>query len=87
MVLVTRINKVEQFYVNEDMIEFIEETPDTVISLNTGKKIVVMERAETVIAKIREQRIMVHHAIVDGSPPVKREIPTDAAPARLAPKT
>jgi flagellar protein FlbD len=75
LVLVTRINKVEQFYVNEDMIEFIEETPDTVISLNTGKKIVVMESAETVIARIREQRIMVHHAVVDGNPPVKREIP------------
>lgn len=80
MVLVTRINKVEQFYVNEDMIEFIEETPDTVISLNTGKKIVVMESAETVIARIREQRIMVHHAIIDGSPTVKREIPYEDEP-------
>ena len=36
MILVTRFNKKDQFYVNEDMIEFIEETPDTVVSLNTG---------------------------------------------------
>jgi flagellar protein FlbD len=38
MILVTRINKVTQFYLNEDLIEYIEETPDTIISLNTGKK-------------------------------------------------
>jgi len=54
MILVTRINKVEQFYVNEEKIEFIEETPDTIISLESGKKIVVMERAEEVIARIVE---------------------------------
>jgi flagellar protein FlbD len=54
MILVTRINKVEQFYVNEDKIEFIEETPDTIISLESGKKIVVMEPAQEVIARIIE---------------------------------
>ncbi|MDR2664984.1 MAG: flagellar FlbD family protein [Oscillospiraceae bacterium] len=74
MVLVTRINKVEQFYVNEDMIEFIEETPDTVISLNTGKKVVVMEAAETVISRIREQKGMIMRAIAEGSPRVRRDI-------------
>lgn len=56
MILVTRINKREQFYVNEDLIEFIEETPDTIISLESGKKIVVMEAAELVIERILEQR-------------------------------
>jgi flagellar protein FlbD len=56
MILVTRINKVEQFYVNEDKIEFIEETPDTIISLESGKKIVVMETAQQVIHLIMETR-------------------------------
>lgn len=56
MILLTRINKVEQFYVNEDKIEFIEETPDTVISLESGRKIVVMEPAELVIQRIFETR-------------------------------
>ena len=56
MILVTRINKVEQFYVNEEMIEFIEETPDTIISLESGKKIVVMETAIEVIKKIHEEK-------------------------------
>ena len=57
MILLTRINKVTQFYLNEDMIEFIEETPDTIISLNTGKKIAVMESPIEVIEKIREEKI------------------------------
>jgi flagellar protein FlbD len=65
MVLVTRINKVEQFYVNEDMIEFIEETPDTVISLESNKKIVVMEPAQIVIDRIREERVKLHAAKED----------------------
>lgn len=65
MILVTRINKVEQFYVNEDMIEFIEETPDTVISLTSGKKIIVMESAHEVIGRIREERAGLRRAIED----------------------
>lgn len=62
MILVTRINKVTQFYMNEDMIEFIEETPDTIVSLNTGKKVAVMESALEVIAKIREEKIAIKRA-------------------------
>jgi len=62
MILVTRINKVSQFYVNEDMIEFIEETPDTILSLNTGKKIAVMESAIDVVEKIREEKLRIKRA-------------------------
>ena len=59
MILLTRINKVTQFYLNEDMIEFIEETPDTIISLNTGKKFAVMESPIEVIEKIRAEKILI----------------------------
>jgi len=62
MILVTRINKVSQFYVNEDMIEFIEETPDTILTLNTGKKIAIMESAIDVVEKIREEKIRIRRA-------------------------
>ena len=62
MILVTRINKVSQFYVNEDMIEFIEETPDTILTLNTGKKIAVMESAIDIVEKIREEKIRIKRA-------------------------
>ena len=62
MILVTRINKVDEFYVNEDMIEFLEETPDTILSMNTGKKIAVMETAIDIVEKIREEKIRVLRA-------------------------
>ena len=58
----------EQFYVNDEKIEFIEETPDTVISLESGKKIVVMESAEEVISRIVEFR---RH--IPALPPVKHK--------------
>ncbi|MCL1976138.1 MAG: flagellar FlbD family protein [Firmicutes bacterium] len=56
MIKVTRINKVEQFYLNDEKIEFIEETPDTVISLESGKKILVMESAQEIIERIIEYK-------------------------------
>ena len=62
MILVTRLNKASQFYVNEDMIEFIEETPDTIVTLNTGKKITVSENALEIIEKIREEKIRIRRA-------------------------
>ena len=62
MILVTRINKKTQFYVNEDMIEFIEETPDTILSLNTGKRVVVMETALEVIQRIHDEKVRIRRA-------------------------
>ena len=43
MIYLTRLNG-EKIMVNIDMIELMEETPDTVVTLNTGKKFVVKER-------------------------------------------
>ena len=57
MIKVTRINKVEQYWINEEMIEFIEETPDTIISLESGKKVSVAESADEVIRLMKEQQI------------------------------
>jgi len=58
MVLVTRLNG-KEFYVNPDLIVFIEETPDTVISLSDGRKLVVLEEARLVIERIIEYRTSV----------------------------
>jgi len=62
MILVTRLNKASQFYVNEDMIEFIEETPDTILTMNTGKKVNVSEEALEIVEKIREEKIRIRKA-------------------------
>ncbi len=51
MIKLTRLNGTV-FYVNSEMIEFIESTPDTVITLSDDKKLVVDESVDEVIEKI-----------------------------------
>ena len=55
MVKLTKING-QEFFINSDLMEFIESTPDTIISLTTGKKVIVKETAEVVIEKIIEYK-------------------------------
>ena len=51
MIKVTRLNDSE-LVINTDLIEFIEAIPDTIISLTTGKKIMVKEAVDEVISKV-----------------------------------
>lgn len=51
MIDVTRLND-KTLTVNCDLIEFIEETPDTVITFTNGTKIVVKESAEEIKNRI-----------------------------------
>ncbi|HLK59816.1 MAG TPA: flagellar FlbD family protein [Chthonomonadaceae bacterium] len=55
MIKVTRFNQSE-LLVNSDLIEFIETTPDTVITLITGRKVLVRETAEEVRQRILAYR-------------------------------
>lgn len=54
MIQVTKLNKRDTFWINENLIEFIEETPDTVISLATGRKVIVAESAAALAQMVRE---------------------------------
>ena len=47
MIEVTKMNGIK-ILINPDLIEMVEETPDTVISFTTGKKIIVKERRQEV---------------------------------------
>ena len=47
MIDLTRLNGVN-FTVNCDLIESIEETPDTVVTLTTGKKLIVKESRQQI---------------------------------------
>jgi flagellar protein FlbD len=51
MIHLTRLNQAP-LVVNADLIEHIEMTPDTVIVLTTGQKILVRETANEVIEKV-----------------------------------
>lgn len=44
--------KGKSFYLNAELIEQIEELPDTMITLIGGKKIRVKERAQIVVEKV-----------------------------------
>ncbi len=51
MISVTRFNGT-RFYLNAELIQTVEGTPDTVISLTNGVKIIVKEPPETVVDRI-----------------------------------
>jgi flagellar protein FlbD len=55
MIRLTRINETE-FYVNGDLIEFVDTTPDTVLTLTTGEKVRVRESAEEVVERVVEYK-------------------------------
>jgi len=57
MIRVTKLND-EQIVINDDLIEFVESTPDTIISLTDGKKIMVRETPDEIIKRVAAFRRM-----------------------------
>jgi len=51
MITVTRLNHTP-LVINPDLIVFIEETPDTIITLSNGEKIVIQETVGEVMRKV-----------------------------------
>ena len=51
MIRLTKLNGV-QFILNCELIETIEQTPDTIISTTNGKKFVVTETIEKIVEKV-----------------------------------
>jgi len=69
VVCLTRINH-QPLTIRCSLIEYVDTTPDTVLSLTTGEKMIVMETADQVVARVVE-----HHRLrLDWSRtlPVKR---------------
>lgn len=65
MIRVTRLNG-QEFYVNADMIEFVEATPDTVISLYSSRRVIVRETPEEIQKAIiaYKKEILVHLPVI-----------------------
>ncbi len=55
MIQLTRLNNA-RLAVNCDLIKYIEEAPDTVLTLLNGEKLVVRETTEQVIERVRDFR-------------------------------
>jgi len=58
MILLTKING-QQIVLNCDLIECIEETPDTVITLTNNDKVIVRDRMVEIIDMVVRYRRMV----------------------------
>ncbi len=86
MIMLTRISG-SGFVLNCDLIERVDSTPDTVISLVDGKKYVVLESPAEVVHAVRLHRSEVialsHHIDVSTLAPP----PPDDEPAHLTPVT
>jgi len=62
MIVLTKINNA-QITVNSDLIEYIEETPDTVITMTNNDKVVVQEGMADIIQKVVHYRRLINRLI------------------------
>jgi flagellar protein FlbD len=69
MIQVTRLNRIP-LVLNSDLIEYIEITPDTVITLTNGHKMVVAESASEVVERVVAFRRLIMSSPLD-SPTVR----------------
>lgn len=58
MIKVTRLDGSEM-YLNEDLVELIEETPDTHITLTNGNRYVILEKAPVLLERIAAFRVKI----------------------------
>ncbi len=77
MIHLTRLNHIP-LVLNSDLIEHIEVTPDTVITLTTGQKIMVLESAAEVVERVVAFRRSIYRGMLAGpqvKPPEERGVP------------
>jgi flagellar protein FlbD len=58
MIRLTRLNN-QTLTVNSDFIKFVEQSPDTLITLASGEKLVVLESPAEVLSRVIEFRRLV----------------------------
>ena len=63
LIRVIRMNGLE-LVINAELVEFIESTPDTVLTLSTGKKFVLKDSVQDVIDKIIAYRKVIGTKII-----------------------
>ncbi len=55
MIRLTRLNDTE-LVINAEMIEFVEAIPDTIVTLVSGKKIMVTESVDQIVERVVEYK-------------------------------
>ena len=67
MIALTRLNHVAVL-LNSDLIETIESTPDTIIRLTNGQKLIVLEHADEIVEKVRDFRRSISSGLCEPKP-------------------
>ena len=60
MIEVTKLNG-EKIDINSDLVEIIEETPDTVLTFSSGKKIIVKQEVRNLVILYKQACYMPPH--------------------------
>ena len=84
MITLTRLSG-SVFVLNSDLIERIDSTPDTVITLIDGKKYVVSESLDDIVDAVRDYRSQVvafGSQLSDVQPRLRHRADADPAPER-----
>jgi len=84
MITLTRLNN-SSLTVNSDLIKFVEQSPDTVITLINGEKILVRETVDEVMQRVIEFRRSVLQGIFPAWGPIAVQTPGSPAEAESAP--
>jgi uncharacterized protein YlzI (FlbEa/FlbD family) len=80
MIQLTRLNN-QPMMVNSDLIKFVERAPDTVLTLVTGEKVIVLESVDVVLQKI----VAFRQSILAGSPFQPSPVAESIAPGTPTP--
>jgi flagellar protein FlbD len=65
VIRLTRLNN-QVFVVNSDLVKYVENAPDTVLTLITGEKFLVRESADEIIDRIVEFRRRLYSGLPAG---------------------
>jgi flagellar protein FlbD len=63
MILITRLDG-KQLYINAELIQSVEPTPDTIITLTNNTKMIVKEKPEIVVERIIEYQRQVRSGVL-----------------------
>jgi flagellar protein FlbD len=79
VILITRLNG-RVFVVNADLIETIESTPDTVITLTSGSKYIVRESVDEIVSRVITFRRRANQPLDEQAPEPMGEYPVASPP-------
>jgi flagellar protein FlbD len=63
MILITRLDG-KQLYINAELIQSLESTPDTVITLTNNTKLIAKEKPDVLVQRIMEYQRLIHSGTV-----------------------